>query len=138
VTKPSCVLWRSVGAQALSDEARREASRAGGRADRAVAEIGRDGSLFWPMRGEIDRSASSRHVQRWAGKSPCRSRKSATCSFALSTASIAGRRQFGTRHPHAGQPVLDPDLIIAPLAAFDRQGGRIGYGAAFTTAPPRS
>jgi 5-formyltetrahydrofolate cyclo-ligase len=36
---------------------------------------------------------------------------------------------FGTRHPHAGQPVVDPDFIVAPLAAFDRRGGRIGYGA---------
>ena len=36
---------------------------------------------------------------------------------------------FGTSHPHAGQPVVDPDFIVAPLAAFDRRGGRIGYGA---------
>ena len=36
---------------------------------------------------------------------------------------------FGTRHPNKSQPVLDPDLIVAPLAAFDRRGGRIGYGA---------
>ena len=36
---------------------------------------------------------------------------------------------FGTSHPHAGQPVVDPDVIVAPLAAFDRRGGRIGYGA---------
>ena len=27
---------------------------------------------------------------------------------------------FGTSHPHAGQPVVDPDFIVAPLAAFDR------------------
>ena len=38
---------------------------------------------------------------------------------------------FGTRHPHAGQPMLDPDFIVAPLAAFDRRGGRIGYGAGY-------
>jgi 5-formyltetrahydrofolate cyclo-ligase len=36
---------------------------------------------------------------------------------------------FGTQHPNAAQPVVDPDLIVAPLAAFDRRGGRIGYGA---------
>ena len=30
-----------------------------------------------------------------------------------------------------GQPVVDPDFIVAPLAAFDRRGGRIGYGAGY-------
>jgi len=39
------------------------------------------------------------------------------------------RGVFGTSHPHVGQPVVDPDTIVAPLAAFDRRGGRIGYGA---------
>mgnify|MGYP006199575029 CR=1 FL=1 len=24
------------------------------------------------------------------------------------------------------QPVVDPDFVVAPLAAFDRRGGRIG------------
>jgi 5-formyltetrahydrofolate cyclo-ligase len=38
---------------------------------------------------------------------------------------------FGTRHPHAGMPVVDPDFVVAPLAAFDRGGGRIGYGAGY-------
>jgi 5-formyltetrahydrofolate cyclo-ligase len=38
---------------------------------------------------------------------------------------------FGTRHPNAGEPVVDPDFVVAPLAAFDRRGGRIGYGAGY-------
>jgi 5-formyltetrahydrofolate cyclo-ligase len=38
---------------------------------------------------------------------------------------------FGTRHPHRGHPTLDPDFVVAPLAAFDRRGGRIGYGAGY-------
>ncbi|SON57171.1 putative 5-formyltetrahydrofolate cyclo-ligase [Hartmannibacter diazotrophicus] len=35
---------------------------------------------------------------------------------------------FGTYGPGEGQPVVVPDLILAPLAAFDRRGERIGYG----------
>ncbi len=35
---------------------------------------------------------------------------------------------FGTRGPPADAPVCDPDIIIAPLCAFDRNGGRMGYG----------
>ena len=33
--------------------------------------------------------------------------------------------------PRASAPVLDPDLLFVPLAAFDRAGQRIGYGAGF-------
>jgi len=36
---------------------------------------------------------------------------------------------FGTRGPGPDAEVLDPDLLLVPLAAFDRRGHRIGYGA---------
>ena len=36
---------------------------------------------------------------------------------------------FGTKGPGAEAPVLDPDLMLVPLAAFDPAGNRIGYGA---------
>ncbi len=38
---------------------------------------------------------------------------------------------FGTRGPGPGAEALDPQILLIPLAAFDRQGGRIGYGAGF-------
>ena len=36
---------------------------------------------------------------------------------------------FGTRGPSAEAEILDPQILIMPLAAFDAHGGRIGYGA---------
>jgi 5-formyltetrahydrofolate cyclo-ligase len=36
---------------------------------------------------------------------------------------------FGTSGPGPDANVVDPDLMLVPLAAFDRAGHRIGYGA---------
>ncbi|MGV3548550.1 5-formyltetrahydrofolate cyclo-ligase [Rhizobium sp.] len=38
---------------------------------------------------------------------------------------------FGTFGPGEGARVVDPDIMLVPLAAFDRVGHRIGYGAGF-------
>ena len=36
---------------------------------------------------------------------------------------------FGTRGPGPEAEVLDPEIMLMPLAAFDARGNRIGYGA---------
>ncbi len=36
---------------------------------------------------------------------------------------------FGTVGPGADAAILDPDILLMPLAAFDASGNRIGYGA---------
>ncbi|KQV31582.1 5-formyltetrahydrofolate cyclo-ligase [Rhizobium sp. Root1203] len=36
---------------------------------------------------------------------------------------------FGTSGPGPDAPVLDPEILLVPLSAFDRRGHRIGYGA---------
>jgi 5-formyltetrahydrofolate cyclo-ligase len=35
---------------------------------------------------------------------------------------------FGLSEPSPDKPAFDPDVVFAPLAAFDRKGGRLGYG----------
>ena len=41
------------------------------------------------------------------------------------------RGQWGIREPKADKPDVAPDILIVPLAAFDRAGHRIGYGAGY-------
>jgi 5-formyltetrahydrofolate cyclo-ligase len=39
--------------------------------------------------------------------------------------------QWGIREPMADAPEVAPDIVIVPLACFDRAGQRIGYGAGY-------
>ncbi|MBV9555743.1 MAG: 5-formyltetrahydrofolate cyclo-ligase [Pseudolabrys sp.] len=41
------------------------------------------------------------------------------------------RGQWGIREPKADAPQVAPDVLLVPLAAFDRHGHRIGYGAGY-------
>jgi 5-formyltetrahydrofolate cyclo-ligase len=97
---------------------------------RALIAPGEIVSLFWPMRGEIDPRALVEHVRRAGGQAAMPVVEKRRMFFRL----FDGEEDlepgvFGTRHPHGGKAVVDPDFIVAPLAAFDREGGRIGYGA---------
>ena len=38
---------------------------------------------------------------------------------------------WGIREPKPEAPEVEPDILIVPLAAFDRLGNRIGYGAGY-------
>src|SRR5260221_3223815 len=38
---------------------------------------------------------------------------------------------WGICEPKDDAPEVDPDILIVPLAAFDRRGNRIGYGAGY-------
>jgi 5-formyltetrahydrofolate cyclo-ligase len=38
---------------------------------------------------------------------------------------------WGIREPKDDAPEVDPDILIVPLAGFDRRGNRIGYGAGY-------
>ena len=39
--------------------------------------------------------------------------------------------QWGIREPVPESPQVAPDILIVPLACFDRAGHRIGYGAGY-------
>ena len=50
-------------------------------------------------------------------------------AFAFGDALAAG--VWGIREPMPEAPEVAPDIVLAPLAAFDRTGHRIGYGAGY-------
>ncbi|MGE0724985.1 MAG: 5-formyltetrahydrofolate cyclo-ligase, partial [Alphaproteobacteria bacterium] len=41
------------------------------------------------------------------------------------------RRPMGLSEPGPAAPLVEPDLLLVPLLAFDDRGGRLGYGAGF-------
>jgi 5-formyltetrahydrofolate cyclo-ligase len=41
------------------------------------------------------------------------------------------RGQWGIREPKPDAPEVEPDILLVPLLAFDREGFRIGYGAGY-------
>ena len=41
------------------------------------------------------------------------------------------RGQWGIREPKPEAAEVKPDILLVPLAAFDRAGHRIGYGAGY-------
>lgn len=116
----------------MTEDERRTASDRAARRLRPLLHPGETVSLFWPMRGEIDPRGLIDDVLAIGGHVAMpvvEKRKMHFRRFDGEACLEAG--VFGTRHPNAAQPVVDPDFVIAPLAAFDRRGGRIGYGAGY-------
>jgi 5-formyltetrahydrofolate cyclo-ligase len=116
----------------MTEEERRTASQAAAARLRPLIRPGETVSLFWPMRDEIDPRGLIQDVLAAGGliaMPVIEKRRMFFRRFTGEDCLDAG--VFGTRHPNAAEPVIHPDFVIAPLAAFDRGGGRIGYGAGY-------
>jgi len=91
-------------------------------------------SGFWPLGDEIDtRPTLIRfHEMGWRCGLPVTGRKNTPLTFRewVPGAAMAEGR-FGVMTPLPDQPELDPDVLLVPLLAFDRQGFRLGYGGGF-------
>ena len=90
-------------------------------------------SGFWPIRSEVDiRPLMARLRERGARLClPAIIDKKTIVFRELVPGAPIVETGFGTTGPAEDAPVLDPDIMLVPLAAFDRTGHRIGYGAGY-------
>ena len=88
-------------------------------------------SGFWPIRSEADIRPLMAHL-RTRGARLCLpvvlDRETIVFRDFLADAPVV-RTGFGTTGPGPEAAVIDPDILLVPLSAFDRDGNRIGYGA---------
>ncbi len=87
---------------------------------------------FWPLPGEIDMRPLL-HTLHESGhavllpRTPPRGQALSFHRWMPGEPLLPGA--FGTAHP--GGPPLAPRIVLAPLLAFDRTGGRLGYGGGY-------
>ncbi len=87
-------------------------------------------SGYWPMRGEADPVPAMRDHSGLLCL-PVVPGKAVPLIFRQWQGEPLDAGPFGTSHPSESSPVLRPEVLIVPLAAFDRAGNRIGYGGGY-------
>ncbi|RWL82600.1 MAG: 5-formyltetrahydrofolate cyclo-ligase [Mesorhizobium sp.] len=96
-------------------------------------EPGRIVSGFWPMRSEVDVRPLMFALREKGARLclPAILDKTTMVFRELVRGAPMVEMGFGTVGPHEEAEVLDPTLMLVPLAAFDARGHRIGYGAGY-------
>src|SRR5688572_3568820 len=106
---------------------------AAGAKDRVVVEAGAVVSGFWPMRSEVDVRPLMFALREKGARLclPAILDKTTIVFRELARGAALVEMGFGTAGPGEEAPVLDPVVMLIPLAAFDGRGHRIGYGAGY-------
>ncbi|WP_237477251.1 5-formyltetrahydrofolate cyclo-ligase [Lichenibacterium dinghuense] len=91
-------------------------------------------SVFLPIRGEPDTrplldALAGAGIRTALPATPPRGEPLRFRAWRPGDPLVPGR--FGTAEPAPEAAERDPDLLFVPLAAFDRRGFRLGYGAGF-------
>ena len=102
--------------------------------DLARGHGAKSASAFWPLADEIDTRPLIAALDEagFAVALPVTGRMGTALTFRRwtpQTVMVSGK--MGIQEPPADAETLEPDLLFVPLAAFDRRGHRIGYGAGF-------
>ena len=90
-------------------------------------------SGFWPMRSEVDVRPIMFALREKGARLclPAILDKSTIVFRELVRGAPMVDMGFGTSGPSEDAEVLDPELMLVPLAAFDHRGHRVGYGAGY-------
>jgi len=89
-------------------------------------------SGFWPLDGEIDIRPllHALHARGHTIVLPVTPRRGLPLTFrAWHPGDVLLPERFGTMRPTGEE--RRPDFLLVPLLAFDRRGGRLGYGAGY-------
>lgn len=99
--------------------------------DRIEIEPGTVISGFWPIRSEADIRPLMAHLRTRGARLclPVVLDRETIVFRELAAGVPVVKTGFGTTGPGPEAAVLDPDILLVPLSAFDRAGHRIGYGA---------
>jgi 5-formyltetrahydrofolate cyclo-ligase len=99
-----------------------------------VAAAGKIFSGFMPMRSEINPLPLMRKLAQAGAKlalPAIAGRGHPLIMHAYAFGDELARGQWGIREPKPEAAEVAPDILLVPLAAFDRAGHRIGYGAGY-------
>ncbi|WP_054313817.1 5-formyltetrahydrofolate cyclo-ligase [Mesorhizobium sp. 1M-11] len=90
-------------------------------------------SGFWPMRSEVDVRPMMFALREHGARLclPAILDKTTIVFRELVRGAPLVEMGYGTHGPAEEAEVLDPDIMLIPLAAFDPRGHRIGYGAGY-------
>jgi 5-formyltetrahydrofolate cyclo-ligase len=91
-------------------------------------------SSFWAMGSEIDPGPLEERLRRKGHRIalPVMKGRAQPLEFRLwNLGDPLVDRIWGIREPTAAAPVVEPDILLVPLLAFDGAGWRLGYGAGF-------
>lgn len=90
-------------------------------------------AAFWPIRSEVDpRPLMFALREKGAALAlPAILQKNRMVFRSFTPGDLLVEMGFNTVGPDEAAQCVDPDLILMPLAAFDENGNRIGYGAGY-------